>query len=272
MKLAAIFLAALFLQFGCIHTLSEREKRQRLATYKQRHYEALPERAVGSKGYADFERQAQDSRLILLGDQHADVVLHRRLLHLLRLAHKRRQNCVLIGEFIGQQDEALVDDYLARRLSLTVLRKKISKRWPESWMDLDEFDGGFYRSLVQLARQRSIAVRALEPTPRKPLLKRDKIMAAVVKRLAREHPDSLLIVLVGHAHLLGRGHLAERLAAFKPLVIVPRPSTRLAKSLRNYRPLSSVAQRPAFWELSDSLWLWDIAINDAMLHGRSRPY
>lgn len=270
-KATGIIFLALFLQGGCIQTQSLRQKRQRLASYKHSHYEALPESAIGSRGYQDVFSPGRKSRLILLGDQHSDVVLHRRLLHILQLAKSSQKKITLVCEFIGQQDEKLMDDFLAGRLSLVKLRKKIKQRWPQSWMDLDEFDSAFYIDLVLLARRESFSIRALEPTPRHPLLKRDRVMAATIARLFREQPDSLLVVLVGHTHLLGRGHLTERLERFRPLVIVPKPSPRLAKSLQAHERKSPDRQRPAFWVLSASLWLLDPASTHGKAQDRGPP-
>ena len=68
------------------------------------------------------------------------------------------------------------------------------------------------------ARGTARPVFALEPTPRLPLYERDQAMARTVLRHAREHPDALLVVIVGETHLLGYGQLVQRVAL--PHVIV----------------------------------------------------
>src|SRR5690606_36647970 len=76
--------------------------------------------------------------------------------------------------------------------------------------DHDRIDSAHYRALLAFARARSIPVWALEPVPRLPLERRDPWIAARLRSLAHRVPDHLVVVVVGHAHLLGRGALVER--------------------------------------------------------------
>jgi hypothetical protein len=71
----------------------------------------------------------------------------------------------------------------------------------------------------------------MEPIPRLPLWKRDRRMAKSLVEFRKAHPLSIIGVLVGHTHLLGKGHLADLLgnsphfpAAREIPLLLPNPS------------------------------------------------
>lgn len=105
------------------------------------------------------------------------------------------------------------------------LRRRLKARWPGSWLETGPFDASFYRRLLAYCRHAKIPVYALERTPRPPLARRDRRIAARIAELVRQRRDALLVVLVGHGHLLGRGHLSDRLQGLgfrPPLALLPR--------------------------------------------------
>ena len=138
---------------------------------------------------------------------------------------------VLALEAIGLQDEPHVKMYLAGELSMELLRQQLRTRWNGSWLDDRELDPWFYRSLLAFARKHQLPVSALEPTPRLPLAQRDEVLAASIRRTLDANPDRLVVVVVGQAHLVGQGHLIERIGD-RSLAIggEPPPSLRDASA------------------------------------------
>ena len=106
---------------------------------------------------------------------------------------------------------------------------------PGSWLDSDEVDSAFYRYLLLAAREWRVPAYALEPIPRLPLSQRDAVIAARVRRIALAHPEALLVVVVGHAHLLGEGGLLARVA-LPNVAVGARLSVALHRQLAEVRP------------------------------------
>ena len=65
------------------------------------------------------------------------------------------------------------------------------------------------------------------PTPRLPLAQRDERIARAVADARLHYPDRLLVVVVGQAHLLGRGDVVRR-SEVGGLVLGGRPTEALA--------------------------------------------
>ena len=149
-------------------------------------------------------------RILWLGDHHRSPRLHELQSEFLAQIQASGIRMVLMLEAIGTQDEPTVARHLRGELSLAALRAELRARWPESWLDDTALDPGHYRGLLAFARQHSLPVLGLEPTPRLPMRERDERIATAVRTAAAAHRDRLLVVHVGQAHLLGTGDLIAR--------------------------------------------------------------
>lgn len=181
-----------------------------LADYKAAFATALGEEFVEAGSRARLLDRAASARILFLGDNHRDPVLHRHHLELLAELHERDVPATLVVEALGTADQALVDEYLAGLRSLSSLRRAIHRRWPGSWLDDATLDMAHYNQLLRIARVARWPAWALEPTPRLPLPERDATMVERIRAVAAAHPDRLVVVVVGQAHLLGRGDLIHR--------------------------------------------------------------
>lgn len=205
-----------------------------LARYKESFYESVGDRITRGTSFAALVAVLQrgEVRVLYLGDHHRDGRLHRRMEGLLdRLAAAGLE--VALGlEAIGVGDEADVERYLAGEIDLAELRQACARRWPETWLEDDEVDRGFYRRLLRWAREHGVPVFAIEPTPRLPLHRRDEVIALNIRSAAEHLPGRLLVVVVGQAHLLGTGDLVHRVGLpFRAVGAAPPPRTELPRPL-----------------------------------------
>ncbi len=181
-----------------------------LRFYKEAHYRALGDRFSGGVTSADFCRQLAAARVLYLGDHHSDHDLHARMLALLDELRDREFRLHLGLECLGTEDTPALQSYLAGDLDLEVVAERARDRWPGSWLTSRRLDQAFYRELLRRAKAHRWPVFALEPTPRLPLFERDQVIAGRVRTEADAHPKDLIVVIVGHTHLLGEGALIER--------------------------------------------------------------
>jgi len=204
-----------------------------LRQYKEAHYRALGDDFVGSLTEGELRRQILQRRVVYLGDHHDDRELHRHWLTLIDSLRGRGVDIAMGIEAIGRQDEGAVTDYLQSRISERELRRLIRARWPGSWLDSNDVDADFYLALLARARDSGVKVFALEPTPRRALRFRDAIMANNILAAADRHPRSLIVVIAGHAHLLGHGQLIERVG-LSWVALGARPSVTLRRKARSF--------------------------------------
>jgi len=226
-----------------------------LETYKSHHYAALPKTIQGVATNEDMLQRLSKGGLLLLGDIHDDKSLH--LLHaqvIQQLIHSK-QKLYLHLEFIGTEDEPGVASYLSGAMDLDELRLQIQERWAGSWMEFQGFDSVFYRRVLMTAKDREIQVRALEPIPRLDLEKRDRFMAQGITKALADYPDHLHIVIIGHTHLLGDGHLISLLNGVDRLAILPRGGRTLTHRLGAFASLHSAAWHAPYLVLDEELWL-----------------
>ncbi len=181
-----------------------------LANYRRAFDEAVGDRVDGECSHDQLLAAVKAARVLWLGDHHRSSRLHALHAALLERLARSPRRVVLVLEALGVQDQPDVDAFLDDRLTLQELADRIRQRWPGSWLDDRELDPWYYRSLCATARRHDWRLVALEPTPRPPLPQRDAAMAEHVRELAAQHPQALIVVVVGQAHLLGEGDLVRR--------------------------------------------------------------
>ena len=226
-----------------------------METYKSQHYAAVPSAIQGVATNQDMLQRLGAGSLLLLGDIHDDKALHTLQAQVLQHWIQSKQKLCLHLEFIGKEDERTLESYLAGRITLDELRLAIQERWPGSWMEFQGFDADYYRRLLVTAKSEGIRVRALEPIPRLALEDRDRHMADGIDEALEAYPDHLHIVLIGHTHLLGQGHLISLLDSDERLVILPRGRLSLTHRLGAFASQHSAAWHAPYLVLDDELWL-----------------
>ena len=229
------FIGVLFLASvgGCTLGWSAEPETEELENYIEDHMQALGQRFISPLTRSGFSARLRDARVLYLGDHHRDTEHHQQILELINWVCDQGYRPVLGIEAIGTEDNPDLQEYLNDDISLELLRTRVLVRWPDSWLDNATVDAGFFRSLLRLARERGLSAFPLEPAPRLGLHERDSVIAKQIRRALVLHRGELLIVVVGHAHLLGSGHLVGRVGA-PSLVIGARFSEVLEREFRNH--------------------------------------
>lgn len=226
-----------------------------LSVYKSAHYSALPAAIQGTASNEDLLERFPRGGLLLLGDIHDDRELHVIQAQILQKLIHHRKEIVLHVEFLGLEDAEALDLFLSGQIDLEELRLRVQERWPGSWMEFQGFDWRFYRRLLQTAREHAIDVRPLEQIPRLELRLRDQGMATEITEAMQDRPEALHIVLVGHTHLLGAGHLASFLGHQQKIILLPRGSSSLTNRLGVFASNHSAAWHAPYLVLDEELWL-----------------
>jgi len=219
---------------------SQAERAAYLASYIEAHYRDLGQEFVAPVSREEFRTRLNNTRILFLGDHHQDAALHTKILALLSWISKQGKPVVLGIEAIGTQDDQELQDYLAGKIRLNQLRRRIANRWSGSWLDSQAVDHDFFQDLLRTARHNQMPVFPLEPTPRLNLASRDIQIARNIRRALRRYPNHLIVIVVGHAHLLGQGHLLARIGA-PSLAIGARLSVTLTKKLKSQRPCDTTS-------------------------------
>jgi hypothetical protein len=181
-----------------------------LQNYKEEHYRALGKTFSGTMDWQGLLEDVKSSRVLYLGDHHRNRELHASYMELLRGLLDAGIRPILGVEAIATQDDQILQDYLDGRIDMDTLRRRIRRRWSGSWLDDRSLDTDFFRGLLVLAREEKLPVFPIEPAPRGTLAARDVIIAESILAASEANPESLIVVVVGHVHLLGPGHLRER--------------------------------------------------------------
>lgn len=174
-----------------------------LVAYLGEFRRAVGGRVLARAPRAEVEAQLQSARVLWLGDYHPSERLHQLQRQLLARLSASGRPVVVVAEALATQDQVLLDRYRRGEFDLDTLRRRIRARWPDSWLDQPGLDPAFYRDLCELARRRGWPLYGLEAVPRPPLARRDAAIVARVQGLAAQHPEALVVVLVGQAHLAG---------------------------------------------------------------------
>jgi hypothetical protein len=204
---------------------------EQVASYRAAFEADAGTRFVGRMTRADLIAQLSSVRVLWLGDHHRSTRLHTLQRDLLGQLATSGRPLLFVLEALGDADEPAVADYLAGGSDAERLRQRMRQRWPGSWLDDADLDAWHYRALLALAQRHGALARALEPTPRLPLSERDHRIGERVQALARQHPDRLLVVVVGQAHLAGKGDVVAR-TGLPSFVLGGEPTPGLARAAR----------------------------------------
>ncbi len=207
-----------------------------LKNYVDAHFHALGTEFVDALSRTDFLTQLRRTRVLYLGDHHRDVQLHARMLELLDWICAQGLRPVIGMEAIGSQDNPSLQEFLVGGIQLDALRRRIVSRWPLSWLERQGVDRAFFRDLLRRTHRHKLDAFPLEPTPRFGLDHRDGVIATNIRRALRLYPDRLILVIVGHAHILGDGHLLGRVGA-PSMTIAARCSPVLTRAIARHPPV-----------------------------------
>jgi hypothetical protein len=158
-------------------------------------------RAEGICPFSEALDEAAHADVIYLADYHAlpaSQAFAVRFVNQLLERRSQAREVVLCLEAFYARHQRLLDLYLSRQLSETEFLHRVhyEAEWGYEWKS--------YRSLLELARQRGLAVFGIDCEPRHDLrliARRDHAAAEKIVRLARERRGAQCIVLFGESHL-----------------------------------------------------------------------
>ncbi len=227
----------------------EPERPAYLQAYVNAHYRDLGTHFSVRFSMDRFHEELLGARVLFLGDHHRDELLHDKMVALLHWLIEQGHKPVLGLEAIGFDDNADLQEFLAGGIDLVELAGRAVRRWPGTWLtDQSSVDSSYFRALLNLAKENGLAVFPLEPAPRLPLANRDSVIARGIRDAAHAYPGRLIVVVVGHAHLLGKGRLVARVG-LPSLAIGARMSQQLTTAYLDYPR----AQKPCFLKTTSGI-------------------
>ncbi len=156
-------------------------------------------------------RALMASDIVLIGDFHSLAQSQRSALRILRELNGKRELQLGMECFRPEQNK-LIESYLKGRiLERTFVDKSLfKKRWGFPW--------SHYHQLMTWAKDKKVSVFGVDamigaqPKKSVSLKKRDGLIAREIIRRKKEHPESLIVVLIGDWHLAD-DHLLKALHA-----------------------------------------------------------
>jgi len=155
-----------------------------------------------------FDSLVGDADIVLVGDYHALPASQRFASTLFeQRAHSGDRPVVLGVETIFARDQHILDEWWRREIDEEELRQRVrfDLDWNYEWAP-------FYELLVT-AREHAWAIYGLDCMPRNDLRKiaaRDRHAAHKIAEIRQRHPNAVIMVLFGEAHL-APGHLPRAL-------------------------------------------------------------
>lgn len=174
--------------------------------------------------YDEVVRQVAEADVVYVGDYHTLKQAQRSFAKLARRLAQSPRQVVLALEFVQGRCQKHLDDWLARHIDdaaflarIDYARHQIFGVWPN------------FKPIFELAREHKLPVVAIDRIGTGPgsLTRRDTYAAERLARLRAEHPDALVLVLVGQLHCApphlpratARALAARGLAPAKELVV-----------------------------------------------------
>ena len=149
-----------------------------------------------------------DADILLIGDYHALPASQRFAAALFeQRAHTGDRPVVLGVETIFARDQHILDEWWRREIDEQELRQRV--RFDLDW----NYDWAPFYELLVTAREHAWAIYGLDCMPRNDLRKiaaRDRHAAHKIAEIRQRHPNAVIMVLFGEAHL-APGHLPRAL-------------------------------------------------------------
>jgi hypothetical protein len=178
-----------------------------LVRYEKAFTAGIPTGAPKPVSLSAFAGMLKQSRVVLLGDEHATTESQTNTLEVLKFMSVGSRPLVLVIEWIDFSQQKLVDRFLAGEIPLEEMRKKI--RFDQDW----GFSWNSYRRILAAAKKLKVSILLTERLKAKPgLSERDSLIAGDVVRYAKKNPAARFLIVYGEYHILGANHLAARLA------------------------------------------------------------
>lgn len=144
-----------------------------------------------------LEQKIAAANILLVGDYHALAASQRYAATLIeQIAHRRP--LVLCVEAVLSRDQQILDSWWRREIGEEELRRRLrfDRDWGYEWEPFCE--------LLSSARDHAEGIYGLDCMPREDMRRirsRDRHAAAKIAEARRQHPDAVIVVLFGEAHM-----------------------------------------------------------------------
>ncbi len=175
---------------------------------------------------AEMNSVCNSADVLLVGDYHSLPSSQEFASGLLRQLALAGRETVLGVEFVFAQDQSVLDQWSAGRISARELRQRIrfDSEWGYGWRP--------FLDLLQTGRSHADRIVALDSRPRNDISKiaaRDRHAASRIAEVREQRPNAVVVVLFGESHL-APNHLPDSLRR-------RRPDDRIVTVLQNIDPL-----------------------------------
>ena len=136
------------------------------------------------------------ARVAYVADYHTLRLAQKTLVTLINAVMHQVDNICLAIEFVDAEHQEYLDRFLDGSIKERTFLSRIRYRehWPyDIWPN--------FKPLFDLAQERGFPMVAIDSDSELPLAKRDKIAAARIADVAKEHPDATIIVSAGQMHI-----------------------------------------------------------------------
>ncbi|EKD83906.1 MAG: hypothetical protein ACD_39C00379G0002 [uncultured bacterium] len=196
---------------------AELKTSKQLADYRKSYLAAVPGVAPKPLNDADMAKLLAGARYVMLGDEHTTNQSQMNTSTVLRMMRSGKEPVTLVLEWIDISFQKEIDAFLAGRLQLKELQTKISfdKLWGFSWSS--------YSKILSAAKQLKTPILLVERLKgNHSLADRDSFITATIAAHAKKSANMRYLVVYGDYHVLGTGHLSQKLAkaGFKPQTIL----------------------------------------------------
>ncbi|HNX78002.1 MAG TPA: ChaN family lipoprotein [Candidatus Rifleibacterium sp.] len=184
-----------------------------LKNYTKEYQAAVPKASPQPLTDAEMAKILAGARYVLLGDEHTTARSQANTVLVLNMMRAAKEPLTLVIEWVDISFQKEIDAFLAGKLTLDALQGKISfaKLWGFSWKDYARILAAAKRLKVQV-----LLTERLKSTHS--LADRDTFITTTIAAHSKTCPGMRYLVVYGDYHILGAGHLADKMAkaGFKP--------------------------------------------------------
>lgn len=150
-------------------------------------------------------KHINSARCVFLGDEHTTAESQQNTVKILALMRRAKAPVTLVLEWIDESYQPVVNDFLAGKVPLKDMRRKIAfdKDWGFSWTA--------YSRILSAAKKMKVPVLLVERLKKRHSLSdRDTYIAKKIAAAAEKNAEMRFLTVYGEYHLLGPDHLSEK--------------------------------------------------------------
>lgn len=190
---------------------------KQLETYKKSYLAALPKSSPRPIADTQVAKTLAAARYVIMGDEHTTNQSQANTVTVLSMMRAGKEPLTLVLEWIDISYQKQIDEFLAGRIPLKDLRSKISfdKLWGFSWAS--------YSKILSAAKKLKTPILLVERLKGShSLADRDTFITKTIAESAKKTPGMRYLVVYGDYHVLGPGHLSDKMAkaGLKPQTIL----------------------------------------------------